>query len=123
MGRPVHETQRRYPMSMYPVSARVAAYLVRLLLNLDDMFFQILRVLDPRFRLEECFFLWIQFQQSAVEVDGTETRFGFTVQSHSCRPVNCVGVWRGVSIGLRGSKLYKLDYGARGPRISGFSAL
>ena len=110
---------------MYPASARVTAYLVRLLLNLDDMLFRVLRVLDPRFRLEECFFLWIQFLQSAVEVDGTETRFGFTVQSHGYRPVDCVGVWRKVSIGLRGSRLrlYKLDYGAGGPWISGFSAL
>ena len=43
---------------------------------------QFICILDPSFRLEERFFLRIQFQRSAIEVDGTRWRFDFVVQGH-----------------------------------------
>ena len=81
------------PVSMRPISARATAYLVRLLLDLGDMLPQLLRILDPRFRLEERFFLRIQLQLAAVEVDGTEARFDFPVGGHDCRLVDFVRIW------------------------------
>ena len=67
----------------YPINAGAATYFVGIILNLDDMFLQLLRILDARFRLEESFFLRIQSQQRAVEVKSTEERFGVSV--HDCR--------------------------------------
>ena len=67
------------------ISVRTMAYFVGILLDLDDMLFQLFRILDVRFRLEECFFLRIQSQQRAVEVKSTEERFGVNFSVHDCR--------------------------------------
>ena len=67
------------------ISVRTMAYFVGILLDLDDMLFQLFRILDVRFRLEECFFLRIQSQQRAVEVKSTEELFGVNLSVHDCR--------------------------------------
>ena len=67
------------PVLMYPSSMRPATHPVRFLISLDDMLPQFLRVMDPRFRLEERFFLRIQFQRSAIGADSPEVLSGFTV--------------------------------------------
>ena len=46
------------------------------------MFPQFICILDPSFLLEERFFLRVQFQQSAIEVDSTRRRFDFVVEGH-----------------------------------------
>ena len=56
---------------------QTATYLVGILLNLDNMLLQLLRILNPGFRLEERFFLRIQFQESVIEVKSAEARFCF----------------------------------------------
>jgi hypothetical protein len=78
------------PCRFYPISAGTTAYLVGILLNLDNMLSQLLRILDTRFRFEECFFLRIQYQQSLVEGNSTEACFGFKVNAHGCR---LAGLW------------------------------
>lgn len=69
----------------YSIDAGTAAYLVSVLLNLDNMLPQLLRILDSCFRFGECFFLRIQLQRSAVEVKSTEVHFGSAVRIHDCR--------------------------------------
>ena len=78
---------------MHSITTRPATYLVRLLLNLDNMLPQLLRVLDPCFRLEERFFLRAQFQKSAIEAESAEVRSDLTVRTHDCRSVDFAGVW------------------------------
>jgi len=51
---------------------QIATYLGGILLNLNNMPFQFVRILNPCFRLEERFFLRVQFQESAIAVNSVE---------------------------------------------------
>lgn len=74
---------------------------------LDNMFPQLLRILDPCFCLEERLFLVTQFQQSAINVEGTEVLFDVIVRIHCCRLVYSARVWRKANIKLRGVEVYR----------------
>jgi len=65
----------RQIMSYECIQADNITCLVRPLVNLDDMLLQLLRILNPSFYFEERLFLRAQFQQSSVNVEGTEVWF------------------------------------------------
>ena len=67
------------------------SYLVRLLLDLDDVLLQPLGILNPRFDLEELFYIRPQHQQRAIQGESLEVRFDVGVLIHDCRPVDPVG--------------------------------
>ena len=67
------------------------SYLVHLLLNLDYVFLQLLGILNPRFELEELFYLGLQHQKTAVQGERLELLFEVGVLIHDCRLVDPVG--------------------------------
>ena len=87
---------------------RITTYLVRLFLNFSNMFPQFICILDPSFLLEERFFLRVQFQQSAIEVDSTRRRFDFVVEGHDRWLMDLQEFCDRQALGW-GSGLYKSD--------------
>lgn len=99
MGRPESKTQHCRSVSISLIGERPTTYLARLFANLENVLPQLLRVLDPCFRLEERFSIRAQVQDSAIKTDNTDRCFGFVAQCHNCRMVDFAGVRKGQTSG------------------------
>ena len=60
-------------------------YLVRLLLDFDNVLPQFVTILDPRLVPEELFNLRIQYQKTGVGWESAKVRFNFAVTVHNGR--------------------------------------